>query len=307
MMMCQGSPVRLSGAGLLAGTEPGSPPVVPSGDDLPECAEFRLLESWNGRRELMRRYEARLRSARCSAKAMVLDTVTIRANPDWGRRLGYDLDRLAAVNGAAVALASTFRARWQHQAGHMVINGVIGARGELQLGRRMDAGEAEAYHAFQVEALARAKVDRVTARAVDHVDEAIGIAWAAEAFAVPCVISFRLEADGRLASGQSLREAVSLVDAATGGSPLSYATDCLNPLRGMATRDEGASWLDRIGREATVPGAGQRGNNHGRPSLATDRLTIERLSTGPGSWLVPVAWTMPWREAQSAAGSARHC
>ena len=47
-------------------------------------------------------------------------------------------------------------------------------------------------------------------------DEAIGLARAAERAGVPAVISFTVETDGRLPTGQPLGDAISEVDVATG-------------------------------------------------------------------------------------------
>ena len=60
----------------------------------------------------------------------VLDTATWRANPDWARRLGYWLDDLDAANRAAVALAEEIRAAGEAEGTPIVINGVIGPRGD---------------------------------------------------------------------------------------------------------------------------------------------------------------------------------
>ena len=53
-----------------------------------------------------------------------------------------------------------------------------------------------------------AGVDMVTAATLSFVDEAIGIARAARAIGVPIVISFTLNKNGLLETGESLREAV---------------------------------------------------------------------------------------------------
>ena len=60
----------------------------------------------------------------------VLDTATWRANPDWARQLGYSLDDLDAANRAAVALAEEIRAAGEAEGTPIVINGVIGPRGD---------------------------------------------------------------------------------------------------------------------------------------------------------------------------------
>ena len=52
-----------------------------------------------------------------------------------------------------------------------------------------------------------------------YAEEAIGIARAARRAGMPVVISFTVETDGRLPNGQTLGEAIELVDAATAAPP----------------------------------------------------------------------------------------
>jgi S-methylmethionine-dependent homocysteine/selenocysteine methylase len=62
-----------------------------------------------------------------------------------------------------------------------------------------------------------------------YVEEATGIALAAAAAGIPCAISFTVETDGRLPSGQELGAAIAQVEAATGGSPAYYMVNCAHP------------------------------------------------------------------------------
>ena len=59
----------------------------------------------------------------------------------------------------------------------------------------------------------------VTAITMTYAEEAIGVARAAARAGLPVVISFTLETDGRLPSGQSLGDAIAQVDAETGAGP----------------------------------------------------------------------------------------
>ena len=53
----------------------------------------------------------------------------------------------------------------------------------------------------------------VTAITMNYADEAIGIARAARRAGMPVAISFTVETDGRLPTGQTLGEAIEQVDA----------------------------------------------------------------------------------------------
>ena len=76
-------------------------------------------------------------------------------------------------------------------------------------------------------------------------EEAIGITRAAGAVGMPVVISYTVETDGRLPTGQSLREAIELVDEATDAGPAYYMINCAHPTH-FDTVLEGA-WVERVG------------------------------------------------------------
>jgi homocysteine S-methyltransferase len=72
--------------------------VFLDGMDLPDFASFPLLDSDAGRAHLDRYFAPYLDLAEQHGSGFVLDTVTWRANPDLGTRLGYDERALAEVN-----------------------------------------------------------------------------------------------------------------------------------------------------------------------------------------------------------------
>jgi homocysteine S-methyltransferase len=109
----------------------------------------------------------------------------------------------------------------------------------------MTPGEAQRYHEPQVRALASAGVDLVSAITMTYADEAIGIARAAAEAGVPAVISFTVETDGHLPSGQALADAVAQVDDATSGSPAYYMVNCAHPTHFADLRGASAP-LERI-------------------------------------------------------------
>ena len=60
-------------------------------------------------------------------------------------------------------------------------------------------------------------------------EEAVGVVRAAAAAGLPCAISFTVETDGRLPSGQPLGEAIAAVETATGSAPAYYMVNCAHP------------------------------------------------------------------------------
>lgn len=220
--------------------------IFHDGVDIPHFASFTLLREREGRRRLKDYYARYLAIARRHGVGFVLDAPTWRANPDWGAVLGYGPEALAAANADAIDLMRELRDAHDTTDAPVVIAGVIGPRGDSYAAGRMDAAEAEAYHAPQIATFAATEADMVAAYTLSQIDEAVGIARAARAAGIPAAISFTVETDGRLISGPSLREAIESVDAATGGAPAYYLVNCAHPTHFAGALAEGGAWRERI-------------------------------------------------------------
>ena len=86
----------------------------------------------------------------------------------------------------------------------------------------------------------------ISAITMNYVEEALGITRAAQAAGLPVVISFTVETDGRLPSGQPLGEAIEQVDSETGNGPAYYMINCAHPTHFEDTVEEGEGWRERI-------------------------------------------------------------
>jgi len=199
------------------------------GQELPEFAAFVLLDTDEGRQALRDYFQPFICLAHHSRAPLVLDTPTWRANPDWLRRLGYRSEEVERINADAVGLLRALVAETSREA-VVTINGCVGPRFEDYVAsQRMSEREAEAYHAPQVAALARAGADRVTSVTTLDEAEGIGVVRAASAAGVPVAVSFTVGADGRLAGGSTVAEAIVSVDAATGGAAIGFLVNCAHP------------------------------------------------------------------------------
>ncbi|MGB2875894.1 MAG: homocysteine S-methyltransferase family protein [Gaiellaceae bacterium] len=214
--------------------------VFHGGFELPHFASFVLLDDPDGVEALRAYYRAYLEIARSREVGIILDTPTWRANRDWGERLGYAPEALADLNQRGVALLEEFRSH------ELLISGCIGPRGDgYRVESVMSAEEAQRYHAPQVETFARSSADLVSALTLTYVDEAIGIVRAAQAADVPAVISFTVETDARLPSGQALGRAIEQVDEETDRAAAFYMINCAHPTH-LADALEPAPWLERL-------------------------------------------------------------
>lgn len=220
--------------------------IFHEGAELPHFASFVLMSSPEGRQQLKNYYIPYLEVARKHHAGFILDTPTWRANPDWGALLGYGPQELRTINRDSIALMIELRNEFERPGAPCVISGAIGPRGDGYKAGDMDAGEAETYHAAQVESFAQTEADMVSAYTLTNYREAIGIARAAQLNAMPCAIAFTVETDGRLVTGLSLAEAIRRVDDATDASPVYYLVNCAHPTHFMQALEPGEPWIDRV-------------------------------------------------------------
>lgn len=217
------------------------------GVELPFFAAFPLLLDTAGRRRLESYFEPFIRTALERKVGFVLDTPTWRSNTDWGAKLGYSIEQLVDVNRRAVAWANDLKGKFKSPTTRIVVNGVVGPRGDgYRVDAKMTAEEARSYHNPQIEAFHDAGAEMVSAITMNYVEEAIGIVKAAQANQIPVVISFTVEADGELPSGDTLGAAIETVERATGAAPAYYMINCAHPTHFDDVLSGNASWTNRV-------------------------------------------------------------
>jgi len=221
--------------------------VFHDGMDLPCFAAFDLLKDETGTDHLRRYYQQHIDLSLEYGFGFVLESVSWRASSDWGDILGYSSDALAQANRQSIELLRDLRDKNQTSESPMVISGNLGPRGDgYSADQRITPDEAADYHATQIRILADAGADMITALTLTDSDEALGIAMAAQAVHIPVVISFTVETDGRLPSGQSLQAAIEAVDAATNNGPAYYMINCAHPTHFKNVLSSSAQWVTRI-------------------------------------------------------------
>ena len=218
------------------------------GYDLPCFSAAVLLDSEQGRADLTAYFERFIGIARETGRGFILDAPTWRAGTAWAGPLGQTVRAVIETNARAVAFVSAIRDR--HETGDLpiLINGLVGPAGDAYApDTQLAPQDALLIHAPQIHALGKAGVDMISAMTLTHAGEAIGIVRAAQEIDMPVVISFTLETDGRLPSGQPLGEAIAEVDAATGQGPIYYMINCAHPDHFRDVLDTTAAWTLRIG------------------------------------------------------------
>jgi S-methylmethionine-dependent homocysteine/selenocysteine methylase len=221
--------------------------VFHDGVDLPCFAAFPLLDNPTTRERLRSYYRGYLDIAREHEAGFVMETPTWRANPDWALRLGYSLKQLDAVNRSAIALAEEVRTAAVADGITAVVSGCVGPRGDgYDAGEAMTPEEAEQYHAEQIGTFAATTADQVTAITMTNAEEAIGVVRAAVAAGIPAAISFTVETDGRLPTGQPLRLAIEQVDSATDAAAAYFMVNCAHPTHFAEALQQDGPWRQRL-------------------------------------------------------------
>ena len=221
--------------------------IFHDGFDLPYFAAFDLLKNGGGREGLRNYYKPYAKLAREHGVGFVLESATWRASPDWAEQLGYTAAALDDANRKAIELLQEIREENETEQTKMVISGCIGPRGDgYSPDELMTEVEAELYHAVQIGTFANTAADMITAITMTHAEEAIGIARAAKTVGLPVVISFTVETDGRLPTGQTLQDAIEQTDAATGNTPAYYMINCAHTTHFEDALAAGEAWAGRI-------------------------------------------------------------
>jgi S-methylmethionine-dependent homocysteine/selenocysteine methylase len=221
--------------------------IFHEGWDLPIAEAFVLLESEKGRKAIRAYFDRYLPVAVRHGVGFILESPTWRANPDWAAKAGYDRARLAELNHDAIALMREVRAKYESPRTPILISGNIGPRGDgYDPGTLMSPREAADYHAWQIDIFREEGVDCVSAFTMTNVNEALGVALAAKQADVPCVLSFTLETDGHLPTGETLGAAIEAVDRESGASPAYYMINCAHPTHFAGALESGSGWIRRL-------------------------------------------------------------
>ncbi|GAB4370947.1 MAG: homocysteine S-methyltransferase family protein [Elainellaceae cyanobacterium] len=221
--------------------------IFREGLELPDFAAFDLFEYEAGYQALQKYFRTYAEMARNYQVGLILESATWRANSDWATKLGYDAETLAEINRSAIALLHMIRQEYETEQSRMVISGCIGPRGDGYMpDNAMNAAEAQHYHQPQIETFRQTEADLVTAITMNYVEEAIGITRAAQMAEMPVVISFTVETDGKLPTGQTLQDAIAQVDQVTNQGTAYYMINCAHPTHFANVLTTGESWIRRI-------------------------------------------------------------
>lgn len=214
--------------------------------ELPHFAAFVLLNHPQYKNLLDQYFRQHLKLAQKFKTGFVLESVTWRANSDWGYKLGYDNAELDAINQLAIHQLKLLKRDFKKDVFPIYISGCIGPRSDgYQTTSTMSVAEAKEYHQNQIGSFKKAGVDFASAFTLNYSAEGQGIVLAAKKQNLPVVISFTVETDGKLPGGETLGDAIKKIDKETRNYPLYYMINCAHPTHFVnhLTQEE---WTDRI-------------------------------------------------------------
>ena len=200
------------------------------GIEIREFAAHTLLPTRAGRAALTRYFEGFLNLAKERDAGFILDSATWKAHRHWARDLGADATELRAANEESIRYIGELRDRFAHNAKPIVLNAIIGPCGDAyRPDVAISTDQAEDYHAEQLGWIADTEADMVTAVTFNQASEAAGLVRAARSVGLPAVVSFTVETDGALPTGQSMADAIAEVDDASDSYPSYFMINCAHP------------------------------------------------------------------------------
>lgn len=147
------------------------------------------------------------------------------------RRANYERVKAAGASEKIICDNVSFLRSIQKQSGiEMYVGGLMGCKGDAYTGEGALSEEAAfRFHSWAAECFRSAKADFLYAGIMPVLSEAAGMAKAMERTGLPYIISFTIQADGRLIDGTTIADAILYIDQVTERKPICYMTNCVHP------------------------------------------------------------------------------
>lgn len=176
---------------------------------------------------------------------MVLSTPTWRASEQRIAEAGY---AQKDVNGDNCRFLDGLRQDYGDYARKVFICGLMSCRGDAyNPAEALSTAEAEDFHGWQADRLARSGVDFLLAATLPAYSEALGLAAAMAASGAPYIVSFVLRSEGTLLDGTPLKKAIAGIDGAISPRPLAFMGNCTHTtfFKAALTHSENSSDMVR--------------------------------------------------------------
>lgn len=192
----------------------------------PDLIHTQLIYDREGKKELELIFNSYLGIAKESNLPYIMCAPTWRANIDNVKKSGVK----SSINMDAIQFVNRLRIDSGDFANKIVIGGTIGPKNDCyssELGLSTD--DAERFHSWQLKELQKGGADFIIAETLPNVKEALGIAKAASNLNIDYIISFVISRDGKILDGESLFDAINLIDKNVSKAPVGYSVNCAHP------------------------------------------------------------------------------
>ncbi len=204
--------------------------IFNKGIEIREFAAHTLLPDTTGCEAMAQYYRGFLNLAKEVNTGFILDSPTWKAHMHWAKDLAATEKEIKQANLDAIAFIAGLREDFANNQRPIVLNGLVGPRGDAYApDTQLAVTEARDYHLKQLSWLAETEVDMVSALTFTQADEASGFVQAAKELGLPCIVSFTVETDGNLPTGQSLSSAIEQVDENTDSYAAYFMVNCAHP------------------------------------------------------------------------------
>lgn len=182
--------------------------------------------------------------------SIILDTETWRASSNWYKLVGTSAKQQTKIHPLALAssrrLADYVRDKSEGKVNAIVVGTMGPLNDAYKFDKDLSVEVARNYHRAQMLEFKANKAGAVGAYTLSTSTEALAIALEAKDATIPCFLSFTVETDGTLPSGESLQMAVERVDEETQNSVLFFMVNCAHPRHVRKAVENDGAWIQRI-------------------------------------------------------------
>lgn len=175
---------------------------------------------------------------------LIIDAFSWRLNKDWIIKSNHDYNELEFLNKESVKIVNDLK----NSHNKIIINGEVGPKYEgYYITNKMNTEESKNYHIDQIKVF-KGIVDIITAVLMNCISESLGIVLAAKEEKVPIIVSFTLDINNKLPSGETVEEAIIKIDNYTENYVLCYIFNCVNPkyILKFFNENKNKEWIKRI-------------------------------------------------------------
>lgn len=171
-------------------------------------------------------YKSYIQIAEKAGIPIFISTPTWRANADRVKASQFSLN----INIDACRFMQEIRNDFPGYSEQIKIGGLFGCKNDCYTPEEaLSAIEAEEFHSWQINELAKGGVDFLLCETIPALSEALGIAKAAAKTTTPYIISFVISRKGKILDGTALAQAIQTIDSSVSNPPIGYAVNCAHP------------------------------------------------------------------------------